>query len=249
MSKSPLLTQQHKSKGLDTIRILLVDDQQSIREQLKSLLETEPDFEIVGMVDNGYDAIAQVKLLLPNVVLMDMEMPDLDGVLATKIISHSTVKTKVLVLSSHDSNEYVADSIHAGANGYILKGAPAQEICDAVRFINRGYMQIAPGLFERFIPNRARAGAIEWQPRQHHAQIPVSQRDDAGSQFDRSSELISDTTGLGRVRQSIGWYQATAIVLAGAGSLCALYLLYQSLLQPATAPNPQERDRKSQNIQ
>ena len=76
------------------IRILLVDDQKSIRERLKSLLETEPDFDIVGMVDNGYDAIEQVKLLLPDVVLMDMEMPDIDGVLATKIISHSSLKTK-----------------------------------------------------------------------------------------------------------------------------------------------------------
>ena len=66
------------------IRILLVDDQKSIRERLKSLLETEPDFDIVGMVDNGYDAIEQVKLLLPDVVLMDMEMPDIDGVLATQ---------------------------------------------------------------------------------------------------------------------------------------------------------------------
>jgi hemolysin D len=115
------------------IRILLADDQKSIRERLKSLLETEADFDIVGMVDNGYDAIEQVKLLLPDVVLMDMEMPDLDGVFATKIISNSSLNTKILVLSSHDGDEYVAKSICAGANGYILKGAPAQEICDAVR--------------------------------------------------------------------------------------------------------------------
>jgi hemolysin D len=246
------------------IRILLVDDQKSIRERLKSLLETEPDFEIVGMVDNGYDAIEQVKLLLPDVVLMDMEMPDIDGVLATKIISHSSLKTRVLVLSSHDSDEYVADSIHAGANGYILKGAPAQEICDAVRFINRGYMQIAPGLFEKFIPNQIEAGAIEWKPRQNNAQMPVSRLDAPGSleltginkksalvpgsEFDQPSELILDITALGRSRQSIGWYQATALVLAGLGLTCSLYLLRQSLNQPAATPDPQDRAQKLHNL-
>jgi hemolysin D len=243
------------------IRILLVDDQKSIRERLKSLLETEPDFDIVGMVDNGYDAIEQVKLLLPDVVLMDMEMPDIDGVLATKIISHSSLKTKVLVLSSHDSDDYVADSIHAGANGYILKGAPAQEICDAVRFVNRGYMQIAPGLFEKFIPHKAETGALEWKPRQQTDRVPLNRSDYPGkleltginkpattkskllangSEFDQPSELILDVTDLGRSRKSLGWYQATALVVAGLGLTVSLYLLRQSLHKPAATPDRQD---------
>jgi hemolysin D len=247
------------------IRILLVDDQKSIRERLKSLLETEPDFDIVGMVDNGYDAIEQVKLLLPDVVLMDMEMPDIDGVLATKIISHSSLKTKVLVLSSHDSDEYVADSIHAGANGYILKGAPAQEICDAVRFVNRGYMQIAPGLFEKFIPNKTEPAALEWKPRERHDRIPYSRIDYPGSleltginkhpatksksivtssEFDQPSELILDVTALGRSRKSLGWYQAAALVLAGLGLTFSLYLLRQSLNKPAATPERQDRSQQ-----
>jgi hemolysin D len=250
------------------IRILLVDDQKSIRERLKSLLETEPDFDIVGMVDNGYDAIEQVKLLLPDVVLMDMEMPDIDGVLATKIISHSSLKTRVLVLSSHDSDEYVADSIYAGANGYILKGAPAQEICDAVRFVNRGYMQIAPGLFEKFIPNKIEA-SLEWKPRHSNGQIPVSQLDYPGSleltgihksnaaksdetlpdnEFDQPSELILDITALSRSRKAIGWYQATALVVAGLGLTYSLYLLRHSLNKPAATPNPQDRAQQLHNL-
>jgi hemolysin D len=249
------------------IRILLVDDQKSIRERLKSLLEAEPDFDIVGMVDNGYDAIEQVKLLLPDVVLMDMEMPDIDGVLATKIISHSSLKTRVLVLSSHDSDEYVADSIYAGANGYILKGAPAQEICDAVRFVNRGYMQIAPGLFEKFIPNKIEAGALEWKPRHANERMPVSRFDAPGGleltginkhkhhhalvpsgEFDQPSELVLDITALGRSRKSIGWYQATALVVAGLGLTCSLYLLRQSLKKPAATPDPQDRARQLHNL-
>ncbi|WP_295619528.1 response regulator [Chamaesiphon sp. GL140_3_metabinner_50] len=252
------------------IRILLVDDQKSIRERLKSLLETEPDFDIVGMVDNGYDAIEQVKLLLPDVVLMDMEMPDIDGVLATKIISHSSRKTKVLVLSSHDSDEYVADSIYAGANGYILKGAPAQEICDAVRFVNRGYMQIAPGLFEKFIPNKIEAGLLEWKPRPSNERMPVSRIEYPGSleltginkrtaakntaivpgtEFEQPSELILDITALSRSRKSsIGWYQATALVVAGLGLTCSLYLIRQSLNKPAQTPERQDRAQQLQNL-
>ncbi|WP_310419061.1 response regulator, partial [Chamaesiphon sp. OTE_8_metabat_110] len=202
--------------------------------------------------------------LLPDVVLMDMEMPDIDGVLATKIISHSSLKTRVLVLSSHDSDEYVADSIQAGANGYILKGAPAQEICDAVRFVNRGYMQIAPGLFEKFIPNQIDLGVLEWKPRS--GQMPLSRLDYPGgleltginkppstaivpgSEFDQPSELILDITALGRSRKSIGWYQAAALVLAGLGLTCALYLLRQSLNQPAATPDPKDRARQLHDL-
>jgi hemolysin D len=246
------------------IRILLVDDQKSIRERLKSLLETEPDFDIVGMVDNGYDAIEQVKLLLPDVVLMDMEMPDIDGVLATKIISHSSLKTKVLVLSSHDSDEYVARSIYAGANGYILKGAPAQEICDAVRFVNRGYMQIAPGLFEKFIPNQADTGSLAWKSKGKKAQslgqieYPAGLEltginnkknqsiatNPANSEIDRPSELILDVTAMRQSRKSIGWYQAAALVLAGLGLTFSLYLLRQGLKKPANPPSHQDRSQQ-----
>jgi hemolysin D len=240
------------------IRILLVDDQKSIRERLKSLLETEPDFDIVGMVDNGYDAIEQVKLLLPDVVLMDMEMPDIDGILATKIIAHSSLKTKVLVLSSYDSDEYVARSIYSGANGYILKGAPAEEIRDAIRFVNRGYMQIAPGLFERFIPNQnaarlseSRSGRPFKSP--NRGDLPPGLeltglnlvKSEAssiipGTDFDRSSELIVDVTAQPS-QKSIGWYQATALVLAGLGLTSSLYFLRQGLHKPSSTPSQQDR--------
>ncbi len=229
------------------IRILLVDDQKSIRERLKSLLETEPDFEIVGMVDNGYDAIEQVKLLIPDVVLMDMEMPDIDGVLATKIISHSSLKTKILVLSSHDSDEYVADSIHAGANGYILKGAPAQEICDAVRFVNRGYIQIAPGLFEKFIPNETEVGARAWKPPTSSNRIPIDRLDYSGNLELTGIDKSKSTPSLAiipssRSPRSIGWYQTTALLLAGLGLTGSLYLFRQSANKPAdNLPHRQDR--------
>jgi hemolysin D len=249
------------------IRILLVDDQKSIRERLKSLLETEADFDIVGMVDNGYDAIEQVKLLLPDVVLMDMEMPDIDGVLATKIIAHSSPKTKVLVVTSYDTHDYVAKSIQAGAKGYILKGAPADEIREAIRFVNRGYMQIAPGLFEQFVPNPSSSvegGILELKLREPNSPISTADRRDFDDKlvltglgtiqrtrpakpmlsvpdFEQPSELILDITALQRPKKSIGWYQAAALVIAGLGMTFSLYLLRQGLNKPATVPNEQER--------
>ncbi len=241
------------------IRILLVDDQKSIRERLKSLLETERDFDIVGMVDNGYDAIEQVKLLLPDVVLMDMEMPDIDGILATKIIAHSSLKTKVLVLSSYDSDEYVARSIYSGANGYILKGAPAEEIRDAIRFVNRGYMQIAPGLFEKFIPHPNAARLAEdlsgrpFKPRPDRVNFPVGleltglnlvKSSDASSirstqDFAQPSEPIVDITAQTSQR-SVGWYQAVALAIAGLGLTSSLYFLRQGLHKPTATPSQQE---------
>lgn len=248
------------------IRILLVDDQKSIREHLKSLLETEADFDIVGMVDNGYDAIEQVKLLLPDVVLMDMEMPDIDGVLATKIIAHSSLKTKVLVVTSYDSHEYVTKSIQAGAKGYILKGAPADEIREAIRFVNRGYMQIAPGLFEQFVPNASSngdGGVLELKMRETSGSISAADRHDfddklvltglgtiqktrskpmlAVPDFEQPSELILDVSALQPPKKSIGWYQAGALVIAGLGMTFSLYLLRQGLNKPATVPSEQER--------
>ena len=251
------------------IRILLVDDQKSIRERLKSLLETEADFDIVGMVDNGYDAIEQVKLLRPDVVLMDMEMPDIDGVLATKIIAHSSIETKVLVLTSYDSHDYVAKSIYAGAKGYILKGAPADEIREAIRFVNRGYMQIAPGLFEKFIPNNGEVGLLELKTKEANAPTASDRFDRSGKleltgigaiqpaksrsivptpDFDQPSELILDITALQPPRRSIGWYQAAALVIAGLGLTGSLYLLRQGLNKPADIPDRQEKSGRLNDL-
>lgn len=138
--------------GDPTIRILLVDDQRMIREGLKALLITQPDLEVVGTADDGQAAIEQVETLKPDVVLMDMEMPGMDGVSATKVICSKFPGTKILVLSTFDNNEYITQSIAAGAMGYILKGTPAKDLTEAVRSIHRGYAQIGPGAFQKILP-------------------------------------------------------------------------------------------------
>ncbi|AFZ35770.1 response regulator receiver protein [Stanieria cyanosphaera PCC 7437] len=137
---------------VDRIRILIVDDQKMIREGLKALIKTEEDFEVVGTAEDGEDAIKQVESLQPNIVLMDMEMPGLDGMGATQVICEQFPDIKVLVLSTYDNQEYVARSLGAGAMGYLLKGTPAKELTEAIRSVYRGYAQIGPGAFQKILP-------------------------------------------------------------------------------------------------
>ena len=131
----------------DTITVLIVDDQKMIREGLKALVKTENDIEIVGVAENGEHAVKQVESLNPNVVLMDMEMPGMDGMEATKLICQRFPDVKILVLSTFDTQEYVSRSLSAGAMGYLLKGTPAKELTDAIRSVHRGYAQIGPGIY------------------------------------------------------------------------------------------------------
>lgn len=140
------------SNHVDRIRILIVDDQKMIREGIKALIKTEEDFEVIGTADDGEDAIKQVENLQPHIVLMDMEMPGLDGVGATQVICQQFPDTKVLVLSTYDNQDYVTRSLGAGAMGYLLKGTPAKELIEAIRSVYRGYAQIGPGAFQKILP-------------------------------------------------------------------------------------------------
>ncbi|MEM7592458.1 MAG: response regulator [Cyanobacteria bacterium P01_A01_bin.83] len=129
------------------IRVLIVDDQKMIREGLKALIKTENDLEVIGVAENGEHAFKQVESLGADVVLMDMEMPGMNGMDATKLICQQFPEVKVLVLSTFDTQEYVSRSLNSGAMGYLLKGTPAQELTDAIRSVHRGYAQIGPGIY------------------------------------------------------------------------------------------------------
>jgi HlyD family secretion protein len=131
------------------IRVLIVDDQNSIRQRLKLLLEPETDLEVVGIAEDGAIAIKQVESLQPDVVLIDLEMPGMDGVKATKIISKRFSDCQILVLSSHDTNEYLNEAMDAGAKGYLLKNTPAEELRNAIRSVHKGYSHLSPGLWEK----------------------------------------------------------------------------------------------------
>lgn len=133
------------------IRILLVDDQRTVRESLKACLKPVPDLEVVGSASNGKAAIALVGKLHPDIVLIDMEMPGLDGITATRIILQQFSGVRVIVLSMHDEDNYVAQAVRAGAMGYLIKNTPAQELEAAIRSVHQGYAQIGPGLLQKII--------------------------------------------------------------------------------------------------
>ena len=133
------------------IRVLLVDDQKTVREKLKASLESEADIEIVGTASDGVSAIEQVERLLPDVVIMNMEMPSLDGASATKQITNRFIETKVIIHTSYDSDEYIVKSLAMGAKGYLLKSLDHQDLAIAIRNINKGYTQISPGLLDKLL--------------------------------------------------------------------------------------------------
>lgn len=128
------------------IHVLLVDDQSLIRQGLRALLELEPDLQVVGEAENGQTAILLVEKLQPDVVLMDVRMPIVDGVAATREIGQRFAHTKVLMLTTFDNDEYLATALRYGAMGYLLKDTPSEELAAAIRSVHKGYTQLGPGL-------------------------------------------------------------------------------------------------------
>ncbi|MHC5609521.1 MAG: response regulator [Nostoc sp.] len=133
------------------IKVLLVDDQNLIRQGLKALLELESDIEIVGEAENGEQAINLVAEFQPDVVLLDIRMPIMDGVAATREIKKRFVKTKILVLTTFDDDEYVSAALQNGAMGYLLKDTPSEELAVAIRAVYKGYTPLGPGIVKKLL--------------------------------------------------------------------------------------------------
>ena len=131
------------------IKVLLVDDQSIVREGLASLLEIKPDIQVIGEAENGKVAVMRSLELKPDVVLMDIRMPIMDGVAAIKALSQQAPQIKVLVLTTFDDDEYVTQAMAHGAKGYLLKDTPSEELAQAIRSIHKGYTQLGPGLWEK----------------------------------------------------------------------------------------------------
>ncbi|MEH2268747.1 MAG: response regulator transcription factor [Nostoc sp.] len=133
------------------IKVLLVDDQSLIRQGLRALLELEPDLEIVGEAENGEEAINLVAEFQPDVILLDIRMPIMDGVAATREIQKRFVKTNILVLTTFDDDEYVSAALKNGAMGYLLKDTPSEELAVAIRAVHKGYTQLGPGIVKKLL--------------------------------------------------------------------------------------------------
>ena len=161
------------------INILLVDDQRIIRQGIISLLESQADFAIIGEAENGKKAIALVRELFNtkqqlDLILMDVRMPVMDGVAAINKLSEQFASIPVLVLSTFDDDEYVTKAMQFGAKGYLLKDTPIEEIASAIRAAIKGYTQLGPGLFQKFltqpnttsIPQEVQTSLIGLSPRE-----------------------------------------------------------------------------------
>ncbi|WP_435969239.1 response regulator [Streptomyces sp. Qhu_M48] len=146
------------------IRVLIVDDQIMVREGFSVLLGAMPDIEVVGEAVNGREAIAQVAALHPDVVLMDIRMPELNGIEATREIVAADADAKVLVLTTFDLDEYVYQALRAGASGFLLKDASARQLADGVRVVAAGEALLAPTVTKRLIDEFAKAPGSSPRP-------------------------------------------------------------------------------------
>ena len=129
----------------DTIRVLIVDDHPMVAEGIQSILESYDEIDVVGTLSNGQEAVDQVAGLQPHVILMDLNMPGLGGLSATELILERLPDTRILILSMHDSPEYISTALSHGAKGYVLKDVPTEEIKQAIDAVMRGERYLCTG--------------------------------------------------------------------------------------------------------
>jgi DNA-binding NarL/FixJ family response regulator len=139
------------------IRVLLCDDQALVRSGFRMILEARDDIEVVGEAGDGREAVERTRELVPDVVLMDVRMPDVDGVEATRRIAASGSRARVLILTTFDLDEYVYEAIRAGASGFLLKDVQPAQLVDAVRVVAAGDALLAPTVTRRLLDRFAQA--------------------------------------------------------------------------------------------
>jgi DNA-binding NarL/FixJ family response regulator len=143
-----------------SIRILIADDQALVRAGFRMILDAEDDLEVVGEAADGLEAVAKSEVLQPDVVLMDIRMPELDGIEATRQVveaSDGGDPVRVLMLTTFDLNEYVYEALRAGASGFLLKDVPPEQLADGIRVVARGDALLAPSITRRLIQEFATA--------------------------------------------------------------------------------------------
>lgn len=142
------------------IRVLVADDQEMVRAGFRAILDTEPDIDVVAEAGDGGEAVFLARREHPDVVLMDIRMPGVDGLQATReLLSRDDVPSRVLVLTTFDSDDYVYEALHAGASGFLLKSSPPEHLVDGIRVIARGDSLLAPSVTRRVIEQYVRLPA------------------------------------------------------------------------------------------
>ena len=152
------------------INVLLVDDQPLLRMGFRLILEGEEDFHVVGEASDGIEAVRQVEALQPDVVLMDVRMPGMDGIEATRRISDSGTDARVIILTTFDLDEYAFSGLQAGASAFLLKDVAPSELVHAVRLVASGDAVVAPRVTQRLLETYVRGGVVP-------GQSPIPHRD------------------------------------------------------------------------
>ncbi|MFE6891888.1 response regulator [Streptomyces sp. NPDC057694] len=222
------------------IRVLVADDQMMVRQGFSVLLDTQPDIEVVGQAVDGLDALAKIAELRPDVVLMDIRMPELSGIEATRRATASDAAVRVLVLTTFDLDEYVYEALRAGASGFLLKDASADQLADAVRVVASGEALLAPTVTRRLIAEyarlsegsggAARAGArpAELTERETEVLVLIAQ---GRSNAEIAGELVvagqTVKTHVGRILVKLGLRDRTQ---------AAVFAYESGLVRPGSAP-------------
>lgn len=140
---------------MTAVKILIVDDHAVVRDGLRVMLGRREDFLVVGEAENGLEAVAKVRELDPDVILMDLRMPELNGVEAMRQIRAENSEAKFLVLTTYDTDEYIFDAIEAGAKGYLLKDSSREDLFQAINAVHQGESLVQPGVASRVLDRLA----------------------------------------------------------------------------------------------
>ncbi len=159
-----------------TVRVLVADDQALLRAGLSGIVETAPDLTVVGEAATGSEAVAQVATLRPDVVLMDIRMPEMDGLAATRAIT-AAGPTKVLILTTFDLDEYVYAALRGGASGFLLKDTPPADLHAAIRVVAAGEALLSPGITRRLIHEFAARPVIDPAATERTPTLPITARE------------------------------------------------------------------------
>lgn len=145
------------------IKVLLADDHTILRDGIRSLIEDEPDMEVIGEAEDGITVVKLAETLQPDVILMDIAMPLLNGLEATRQIRKNNPRAKILILTMHENEEYIRQVLAAGAMGYILKDAAARELLGAIRAVNKGEVVLSPAITRLIVTDYLRWGDLTAQ--------------------------------------------------------------------------------------
>ena len=172
------------------VKVLVVDDQQLMREGISSLLSIQDGIEVVGTAADGREAVEQALALLPDVILMDVRMPVMDGIAATGQVRRQLPDCQVLMLTTFDDEEYIIKALMAGASGYLLKDIPARDLAQAIQLTHKGIYQLEPSIAGKLVGVlRGSAGASSGSPRESSG-TPPDLPDDLLDLTDREVEVL-----------------------------------------------------------